>query len=90
LEIKSFAAWAHPIPVQIAAFSFHIGNHLVTRATTITDEECVAEIEQRLVWPGAREAHRPSAIGTDRGPHGWQRIGLVHDRLPLDAVCGHL
>jgi hypothetical protein len=67
LEIKSFAACAHPIPVQITCFSFHIGNELVTRATTITDEECVAEIKQRLVWPRAREAHQLSAIGTDRG-----------------------
>jgi hypothetical protein len=50
MEIKSFAAWAHPIPVQIASFSFHIRNDLVTRATTITDEECVAEVKQRLAW----------------------------------------
>src|ERR1700704_5487451 len=90
LEIKSFAAWAHPIPAQIASFSFHVGNDLVTRATTITDEECVAEIKQRLVWPGAREAHRSSAIGTDRGPHWWRRIALLHGTLPFDAACEHL
>jgi len=82
------AARAHPIPIQIALFSFHIGNDLVTRATTITDEECVAKIKQRLVLPGARETHRRSASGTDRGSHGWWRIGLLHGALPLDAVCG--
>src|SRR5262245_50558452 len=86
LEIESLATWAHPIPAQIASFSFHIGNDLVTRATTIADEECVTEIEQRLVWPGAREAHRSSASGTDRGPHWWWRIGLVHGALPLEHV----
>src|SRR5882724_2965063 len=82
LEIKSFAACAHPIPVQIACFSFHIGNDLVTCATTITDKECVAEIKQRLVRLGAREAHQLSAIGTDWGPYRWRRIGLVHGTLP--------
>src|SRR6267142_3533173 len=79
-----------PDSSSIACLSFHIGNELVTRVTTITDEECVAEIKQRLVWPGASEAHQLSAIGTDRGPYRWRRIRLVHSTLPLDAVCEHL
>src|SRR5207245_3921897 len=67
----------------------HIGNDLVTRATTVTDEECVAETKQRLVSPGAREAHRPSAIGTDREPHWWWRIGLGHTNRKIFAQGDH-
>src|ERR1700704_4478971 len=63
-------------------FSFHIGNDLVTRATTITDEECVAEVKQRLVWPGAPEADWPSAIGTDQGRTGGEGSGWRTVRSP--------